>query len=178
MLGNVSEWCQDTARGIGKPHSYPRESVVDRVPTHRGAIHVYRSGSWRNKACCVRAAWRHALPRDLRLDDLGFRLAGGQESGGTANESIHVRSAQGIASQFAAELVVACPMTERKFIDGEDVLVWRSKRGEWVHGVVYGYAERDGVWKYFIQLSGYAAASADDPNSWFLESELQHADRP
>jgi hypothetical protein len=66
-------------------------------------------------------------------------------------------------------------MAERKFRDGEDVLVSRPKRDERVHGVVYDYAERDGVWKYYVQLSGYAASSPDDPNCWFLETELRQA---
>jgi hypothetical protein len=55
-------------------------------------------------------------------------------------------------------------MTERKLVDAEDVLVLRPS-GEWVHGVVYDYAERDGVWKYFVQLSGFASASAEDPGT-------------
>ena len=66
-------------------------------------------------------------------------------------------------------------MANPQFSDGEDVLVWRPNSGEWVRGVVHGSAERDGAWKHFVQLSGYAAASADNPRNWFLEGELRNA---
>lgn len=62
---------------------------------------------------------------------------------------------------------------ERAFPDGAAVEVWREKRQEWVDGEVLGFEERDGTWKYFVQLSGYTAMQASDPSSWFTAAELR-----
>ena len=67
-------------------------------------------------------------------------------------------------------------MTEpRIYPDGARVEVLKQPRGEWVPGTVYGYEQRDGVWKYFVQLSGYMAMQASDPTSWFSASEMRPA---
>ena len=67
-------------------------------------------------------------------------------------------------------------MDERTYPDEAKVEVWRAKRGEWVRGTVRGYASRDGVWKYLVQLTGYTGAHASGPNSWFAASELRAVD--
>jgi len=43
-----------------------------------------------------------------------------------------------------------------------------------VSGEVFDYAvDEQGIWRYLVQLSGYAAMSAADPKSWFQVSELR-----
>lgn len=79
MLGNVYEWCQDAAKGLGEPYPYQREPAVDPVPPGQGLYRVRRGGSWRSSARSVRAAYRRAYARDDRYVALGLRLAGGQE---------------------------------------------------------------------------------------------------
>jgi formylglycine-generating enzyme required for sulfatase activity len=74
MLGNVWEWCADAM------HPYAAGPVTNPVGDSQGSRRVYRGGSWYSLARDVRAAYRGALSRDDRLGDLGFRLAGGQES--------------------------------------------------------------------------------------------------
>jgi hypothetical protein len=66
-------------------------------------------------------------------------------------------------------------MAERLYQDGSRVDVWRKNRGAWVEGTVYGYEEKDGVGRYFVQLAGYMAMQASDPNSWFAADELRPA---
>lgn len=64
---------------------------------------------------------------------------------------------------------------KRTFANGARVEVWRPNRDEWVVGTVLAYEDRDGKWKYFVQLSGYMAASPADPNCWFDPDELRPA---
>jgi hypothetical protein len=59
--------------------------------------------------------------------------------------------------------------------NGARVDVLLKHRGTWVEGTVLSYQERDGVWKYFVQLSAYAAMSPDDPKSWFTADEMRSA---
>lgn len=59
MAGNVWEWCLDSSRP--------------------GSLRVLRGGSWSAFARFVRAADRLAYGPGLRNDDVGFRLARGQE---------------------------------------------------------------------------------------------------
>lgn len=73
MLGNVWEWCADEQR------EYEAKPVTDPALTRRGPFRVYRGGSWDVVAGFVRAAYRDAYNHGGRLD-LGFRLAGDQES--------------------------------------------------------------------------------------------------
>ncbi|MFV8753993.1 formylglycine-generating enzyme family protein [Nannocystaceae bacterium ST9] len=74
MLGNVDEWCAD-----GWRRDYEaRALVVDPFKEH-GPKRVFRGGGWRVVARFVRAAYRNARDPDVRYDDLGFRLARGQE---------------------------------------------------------------------------------------------------
>ena len=61
ILGNVWEWCA------------PSEGSL-------GSLEFYRGGSWYDSAGRVRAALRGASPRDGSGGNLGFRMAGGQES--------------------------------------------------------------------------------------------------
>lgn len=78
MLGNVYEWCQDTAKDFGEPYQ-SSEPAVDPV-LDQGSLRVSRGGSWSSRARSVRAANRSARPRGDVYDNLGFRLAGGQVS--------------------------------------------------------------------------------------------------
>jgi formylglycine-generating enzyme required for sulfatase activity len=73
MLGNVWEWCADAMR------PYAAGPVMDPVGDSQGPLRVLRGGSWFDNARYVRAAFRGAISRVVRDDDLGFRLAGSQE---------------------------------------------------------------------------------------------------
>jgi hypothetical protein len=64
---------------------------------------------------------------------------------------------------------------QRIYQDGARVDVWCKNRSDWVEGTVYGYEERDGVWKYLVQLSGSVAMVPSDPNSWFTGDEMRSA---
>ncbi len=66
-LGNVWEWCEDFWSG-----------AFDTA--QKGPFRVVRGGSWNAYARYVRAANRGWPPPGARRDDLGFRLARGQES--------------------------------------------------------------------------------------------------
>lgn len=64
--------------------------------------------------------------------------------------------------------------SQRKFYEGLDVEVWIEKRNTWVRGHVLAVKTGDdGATKYFIQLSGYMAASPDDPHTWFAEDVIR-----
>ena len=78
MLGNVYEWCADAVEE--SLYTYVAGSMTDPVGHDRGSYRVYRGGSWYGYARNVRAASHIALGRGVRLDALGFRLAGGQAS--------------------------------------------------------------------------------------------------
>ncbi|MEQ9503163.1 MAG: formylglycine-generating enzyme family protein [Deltaproteobacteria bacterium] len=82
-LGNVWEWCADGAEERFDPDPSPDGPVEDPLaePGER-PLRVLRGGSWRDGARVVRAAYRHALPRDVRDDCVGFRLARGRAPGG------------------------------------------------------------------------------------------------
>ncbi len=66
-LGNVWEWCEDFWSA-----GYDAE--------RKGPSRVIRGGSWSTLARLVRAAYRGWYHPGVRFDDLGFRLARGQES--------------------------------------------------------------------------------------------------
>ncbi len=79
MLGNVWEWCQDGQR------SYLRSSEIDPLgPMDKSANRVVRGGSWDFHARHCRSAYRLGFEPGYRAQDLGFRLAAGQELGGGA----------------------------------------------------------------------------------------------
>lgn len=61
----------------------------------------------------------------------------------------------------------------RTYPDGAQVEVLREKTGEWINGDVLGFAERDGEWKYLVQLAGYMACSPDDPHSWISAKDIR-----
>jgi len=73
MLGNVWEWCSD------RHGPYSSESAADPSGPVQGVPRVFRGGGWFCDAGFVRAAYRGAYHPVYRLDDLGFRLARGQE---------------------------------------------------------------------------------------------------
>ena len=73
MHGNVWEWCRDW---LGP---YRGTSEVDPVGAEAGDAHVVRGGSWNGNAEYQRSGRRDGDTPDSRYDDLGFRLARGQQ---------------------------------------------------------------------------------------------------
>jgi len=80
MLGNVYEWCEDAVENLETSYRNAASFATDPVAADRGSYRVYRGGSWYCGARLVRAAYRNAYARGDRNDNLGFRLAGSQES--------------------------------------------------------------------------------------------------
>ena len=79
MLGNVEEWCQNHAEGVFTLPPYTTATRRDPVAQQEEhSNRVVRGGSWNNDARYVRAAYRHAFPREYRLGLVGFRLARGR----------------------------------------------------------------------------------------------------
>ncbi|MCH9688417.1 MAG: formylglycine-generating enzyme family protein [Deltaproteobacteria bacterium] len=74
MLGNVWEWCLDGQRNFD---STPQQDPLGSMQT--GDLRVSRGGSWYSDARFVRAAYRPADHPGVRGDDLGLRLARGQD---------------------------------------------------------------------------------------------------
>jgi len=81
MLGNVWEWCDDPwdAEAYGKYVTGEKP-----IEGENGALRVVRGGSWSNRAQLCRAAFRSRSEPGARRDDLGLRLAAGQEQDGGA----------------------------------------------------------------------------------------------
>lgn len=69
MLGNVSEWCLDGY------HSDMYSTSEKMNPLGEDArYHVYRGGSWRDKAEYLRSASRDFLEQDVKGTMIGFRV--------------------------------------------------------------------------------------------------------
>lgn len=88
MLGNVWEWCSDPPivyKDVLRTNPVgggPDDEILEFYWTEEdpGASRVLRGGSWTNSARYLRAAYRDAYHPGFRFDNLGFRLARGQES--------------------------------------------------------------------------------------------------
>jgi formylglycine-generating enzyme required for sulfatase activity len=72
MSGNVWEWVQD----VYNDKAYQSGTTSDPIYQVSGAYRVLRGGGWFHGPRNVRCSLRLRLEPDLRLDDLGFRLAG------------------------------------------------------------------------------------------------------
>lgn len=75
MLGNVSEWCADVARGVHGMRPYAYSELTDPVAKGPGAFRVIRGGSWSSNAMATRAASRRSASRVLRMPYYGVRVA-------------------------------------------------------------------------------------------------------
>jgi formylglycine-generating enzyme required for sulfatase activity len=71
MLGNVWEWCADTAHASYEGAPTDGSAWIDPGAAHR----VFRGGSWDGGARFVRSAYRRDGVPSLRGADLGFRCA-------------------------------------------------------------------------------------------------------
>jgi formylglycine-generating enzyme required for sulfatase activity len=71
MVGNVSEWCQDSYLG-----KYPDDgSDESAVSSESSSAYVMRGGSWLDEPDASRSAKRLAFPPQGRRDFVGFRVA-------------------------------------------------------------------------------------------------------
>jgi formylglycine-generating enzyme required for sulfatase activity len=69
MSGNVLEWCQDWYG------SYSSSSQTNPKGPSSGSYRVIRGGSWGHYARGVRVSFRFYITPDIRISNLGFRLA-------------------------------------------------------------------------------------------------------
>jgi formylglycine-generating enzyme required for sulfatase activity len=74
MHGNVWEWCWD---GYGASY-YDGSPVVDPQGPTEASLRVLRGGSWSDYPRFSRSADRGRYAPEIRISDVGFRLALGQ----------------------------------------------------------------------------------------------------
>ena len=79
MLGNVWEWCLDSAYGFNYNAHLGNQDVVDPVVSsynwnYSDSAFWNHGGSWRNEAWELRAARRNAFRYGVSNDDVGFRV--------------------------------------------------------------------------------------------------------
>ncbi len=72
ILGNVYEWCLDTASD-----RFPKGLQTTPAGPEQDVERVIRGGSWGEHACRVRAAYRYWNPPGFRNAGVGLRLARG-----------------------------------------------------------------------------------------------------
>jgi hypothetical protein len=67
-------------------------------------------------------------------------------------------------------------MPERTYRNGERVEVCPPNQEVWVRAMVFGFAKRDGAWKYYVQRSGsYPACDVNDAACWYPEDGIRAA---
>ena len=70
MHGNVSEWCHD----YYKKNYYKKSPEQDPQGPASDDSHVLRNGAWNFITRSTRSAWRRSGLRDIRMNNIGFRL--------------------------------------------------------------------------------------------------------
>ena len=70
MHGNVSEYCHD----YYERDYYKQSPEQDPQGPASGSYHVLRNGAWNFITRSTRSAWRRSGLRDIRMNNIGFRL--------------------------------------------------------------------------------------------------------
>jgi formylglycine-generating enzyme required for sulfatase activity len=74
MLGNVAEWVQDCY--VGSYKGTPTDGSAQESPDNNACpLRVLRGGSWYTNPQYARSAYRFGTAPDLRVSNIGFRLA-------------------------------------------------------------------------------------------------------
>lgn len=69
MSGNVAEWCNDTPQDYSIPTQAPSSNTSD------SSRHIIRGGDFGLFSSCCRCSFRNGGSTDLRVPNVGFRLA-------------------------------------------------------------------------------------------------------
>lgn len=61
---------------------------------------------------------------------------------------------------------------QRVYQDKERVEIHHN--GEWLRAMVFGFGERDGIWKYYVQRSGrFPPCDINDPTCWYASDDIR-----